>query len=81
MAQVNLCAASRVAVTRYLTTKQASQLIGFSPKALEVMRYRGCGPPYFRIGRSVRYRQDDLVTWIEQASSGTGHNLRSPTLR
>lgn len=52
----------------YLTPAQAALLSGFSIRALESLRSRGIGPRYFRVGRSIRYRVDDLRIWVEQCS-------------
>nr|WP_281720180.1 helix-turn-helix domain-containing protein [Nitrosomonas nitrosa] len=50
----------------YLTTFQVAQLTGFSPKGLENMRARGEGPPFLKVGNSVRYRVADVRAWIEK---------------
>ncbi len=47
-----------------LTTQQAAWLLRVSRKTLERMRVEGRGPRFVKIGRSVRYRQSDLLTWI-----------------
>ncbi|MCR9129613.1 MAG: helix-turn-helix domain-containing protein [Alphaproteobacteria bacterium] len=51
----------------YLTTKEAARIVGFSHRTLEGMRSRGGGPCYIELpnGR-IRYRQQDLIEWIEQ---------------
>ena len=49
----------------YLDSEQAAALTGFTPKALERMRHRDEGPPFYRIGKSVRYRVEDLRAWME----------------
>lgn len=49
----------------YLTPKQVAYLTGFTEKALSAMRDRRTGPPYYKQGRSVRYRTDDVRSWIE----------------
>lgn len=38
---------------------------GLSRRFLEVAAVRGDGPPFIKIGRSVRYRVSDLRDWIE----------------
>ncbi len=45
-----------------LTTQQAAWLLRVSRKTLERMRVEGRGPRFVKIGRSVRYRQSDLLT-------------------
>jgi hypothetical protein len=50
----------------YLTAQQAAALTGYTVKALE--RYRqqaGKGPRFYKVGTSIRYRADDLRSWIE----------------
>ena len=55
--------------TGLLKTKEAALIIGFSYRTLEGMRYRGCGPRYYRLPNGhIRYRKQDLIEWIEQES-------------
>ncbi|MCP4408801.1 MAG: helix-turn-helix domain-containing protein [Gammaproteobacteria bacterium] len=46
----------------------ASQYFGGSPtrKTLEKWRITGEGPPFIKIGRSVRYDEADLDAWIDE---------------
>lgn len=53
---------------RPLTTPQAADYLGLSRYTLEVWRSRGDGPQYLKLGRSVRYRVDDLDAFAEQAA-------------
>jgi predicted DNA-binding transcriptional regulator AlpA len=54
-----------VVVPEYLTPHQVAQMTGFSSRALEAMRSRREGPPYLKVGSSVRYRAADVRQWIE----------------
>ena len=48
-----------------LTEKQTSRLMGFSVRTLQACRVRGGGPRFVKISaRCVRYRQDDLDSWV-----------------
>jgi hypothetical protein len=50
----------------YLNPKEAAALTGFTPKALE--RYRqqpDKGPRFYKVDSSIRYRAEDLRSWIE----------------
>jgi predicted DNA-binding transcriptional regulator AlpA len=38
-------------------------------KTIYAWRYRGVGPRSIRVGRYVRYRQEDVDRWIESQSS------------
>ena len=57
-----------------MTRQQAADYLGVTPQALSQMNVRGQGPRFVRIGRSVRYRRDDLLDWIES-------RVVDPTLR
>jgi hypothetical protein len=48
-----------------LTPKEAAFFLKVSGSWLAKSRMRGDGPPYIRIGRSVRYRLEDLVRWLK----------------
>ena len=50
----------------YLTAEQVEVMTSFSVKALETMRHRRRGPPFLKVGGSVRYRVADVRAWIEQ---------------
>jgi hypothetical protein len=48
-----------------VSREQAAEFLGITPQALSQMNGRGEGPAYARIGRSIRYRRQDLLDWIE----------------
>jgi predicted DNA-binding transcriptional regulator AlpA len=48
-----------------VSRSQAAEFLGVTPQALSQMDARGEGPPFARIGRSIRYRREDLLDWIE----------------
>jgi predicted DNA-binding transcriptional regulator AlpA len=41
-----------------------SRYTGKSVKTLQNMRWRSEGPPYCKLGGSVRYRKSDVDAWI-----------------
>jgi len=63
-------------MTTFLTTAQAADFLGLSPKTLRAWRMRGGGPPYTRMSPTatgmpswrshVRYRRDDLETFVRE---------------
>jgi hypothetical protein len=54
-----------IAVT-LLTTSQAAERLGLSPRTLEEWRLRGGGPVFRKLGRrAVRYAETDLADFIE----------------
>jgi predicted DNA-binding transcriptional regulator AlpA len=48
-----------------LTAKEAASFLRLSPSWLAKARMRGDGPPYAKIGRSIRYREDALIQWLK----------------
>jgi predicted DNA-binding transcriptional regulator AlpA len=48
-----------------LTEQDAADVLCQSVRTLQKWRVNGFGPSYFKIGRSVRYRRDELTAWIE----------------
>ena len=48
-----------------LTARDAASFLRLSPSWLAKARMRGDGPPYVKLGRSVRYREGALVQWLK----------------
>ena len=46
--------------------KQAAEWLGLSVRWLQESRVTGEGPPFLKIGRSVRYRIEDLDAWSRE---------------
>ena len=60
-----------------LTTRQAADVTGLAVPTLNKLRVYGGGPPYLKLGRSVRYRLDDIHTWLNArvvSSTSEGSN-------
>ena len=51
--------------TMFLSTRQAADRFGVSPRTLERYRGTGEGPVFYRFGRHVRYLQADLDAWAK----------------
>lgn len=47
-----------------LNEQQASARLNVSVRTLQAWRLKGGGPHFCKLGRSVRYRQPDLDTWL-----------------
>jgi hypothetical protein len=66
--------------TKFLTTKQAAEMTGFSVYWFERKRWTGNGIPFIKIGRSVRYKYLDILSFMEKhptitsTSSNGGEN-------
>ena len=48
-----------------LTTRQAAERLGLSPRTLERYRVTGDGPEFVKMGHAVRYVAGKLNEWIE----------------
>jgi predicted DNA-binding transcriptional regulator AlpA len=60
-----------------LTTPEAARFLHLSPRTLERLRWEGSGPRYCKIKRSVRYRESDLLAWLDRnAISSTSEEVR-----
>lgn len=51
-------------MTPLLDQRQAASLLALSPRTLERLRCAGGGPLFIRLRGSVRYRLEDLQSWI-----------------
>jgi len=49
-----------------MDTRQAAEMLKISPKTLERMRVEGRGPAFVKVGRCVRYRESDILAFIER---------------
>jgi excisionase family DNA binding protein len=54
-----------IGIERLLTPKEAADLLRVSMSWLAKARMRGDGPPYIRIGRSIRYSEAALHQWMK----------------
>jgi predicted DNA-binding transcriptional regulator AlpA len=50
---------------RLLTPKEAANLLRLSTSWLAKARMRGDGPPYTKLGRSIRYPEGALLQWMK----------------
>lgn len=63
-----------------LTTAKAARALGLAPGTLAKLRLSGNGPSYYKLGRRVLYRREDLEIWLEsRLARGTSDaNARLP---
>ena len=50
----------------YLVTVAAANYLNLSDAWLRLLRARGGGPPYYRLGRRIVYRRSDLDAWARR---------------
>lgn len=48
---------------RFLTSAEASKVLGLVPLTLARYRHAGTGPAFYKFGSAVRYRLEDLRAW------------------
>jgi len=60
---------------KLLKEREVANLTGLSVRGLQQKRTDGGGPPFVRIGRTIRYPYDDLIQWVnslERLDTTTG---------
>ena len=68
-------------MAKLLTEKEAAAKLGWKVSNLQQRRHRGLPPPYVKIGRSVRYREEDIEAYINASIvhpvvEDGGHDVR-----
>jgi predicted DNA-binding transcriptional regulator AlpA len=51
---------------RLLSTDAVARLLVVPVTTLYTWRYKGTGPKAFKVGKHLRYRLADVLTWLEQ---------------
>jgi excisionase family DNA binding protein len=64
ISQSNTTGKSSAAIIVLLTPKEAAKLLKVSLSWLAKARMRGDGPPYIKIGKSIRYSEAALLQWL-----------------
>jgi predicted DNA-binding transcriptional regulator AlpA len=49
----------------WITETEASRITGMSVAWFQRMRWSGGGIPYAKLGRAVRYKQSDVLLWMD----------------
>lgn len=50
---------------KFISDVQLSKFIGKAAQSLRNDRQQGKGPPYYKIGRSVRYKFSEVLSYLE----------------
>ena len=60
-----------------LRTAEVAQRLGKPVETLRYWRWKGEGPPSFKIGRTVVYDDDELEAWVarQRATTGSGDTV------
>ncbi|MFB7858969.1 helix-turn-helix transcriptional regulator [Rhodococcus qingshengii] len=54
--------------------EQAAEILELDVKTLRKWRYKKIGPPSFRLGGRVKYREGKLYKWIEEQEKNDPHS-------
>jgi hypothetical protein len=68
---INGANSADAAVERMLTSSEASRILRLSESWLAKARMRGDGPPYAKMGRSIRYPERTLLRWVKSQLQST----------
>lgn len=58
-----------MAIPKWLTRKEVADVIRISVVKLDRMRLEGIAPPEMKIGRAVRFAENDFELWLQQQSA------------
>ncbi|MDH5637730.1 MAG: helix-turn-helix domain-containing protein [Nitrospinota bacterium] len=59
-----------------LTTAEAAKLLSISSALLIKFRLQGGGPRFYKLGRAVRYKTEDLATWLSENERSSTSDIR-----
>lgn len=54
------------ALAKLLTANDVADLLSICPEALAQLLWRDAGPPFMKLGRSVRYHPADVSAYIDR---------------
>lgn len=57
---------------RLLSTQEVARILTVPVTTLYCWRYKGTGPKAFRVGKHLRYRLEDVLTWLDQLGERGG---------
>ena len=66
-------------MTELVTEQRAAALLHVSVKCLQGWRSRGGGPPFVKLGRSVRYEVPALEAFVQSAVRTSTSDLGAPS--
>lgn len=50
----------------FLDTNEAAAILGLKASTLRVWRCSGKGPSYYKVGGAIRYKEDEIETWMAE---------------
>ena len=61
-----------MARSKLLSLQEVADYLDVPPATLYAWRHKGTGPRGIRVGRHVRYREDDVEAWLDTQLEGEG---------
>jgi len=58
-----------------LSQDEAAEMLHISVNTLRQWRYRGEGPPYIQVGKSVVYDRASVEAWLKSREVGTDDEM------
>lgn len=55
--------------SRLLSTEDVARILVVPVNTLYCWRYKGTGPKAYRVGKHLRYRLEDVLTWLDEISA------------
>ena len=55
-----------------MDTLKLAEFLEWSTHTVIVHRNKGTGPPFSKIGRSIRYQLRDVLDWLDSKKNGGG---------
>jgi hypothetical protein len=59
---------------QYVNENEAARILDCSVQTLRNQRHQGKGLPYRKFGRSVRYRLDEIISFLEDSKIIPDHS-------
>lgn len=51
------------------TVQDVATYLGVAVQTIYDWRLKGAGPPAFKVGRHLRYRESDVMEWLDKQTS------------
>lgn len=61
----------------FIDETEAAKVLGRTVATIRFWRHTGCGPRFYKIGRSVRYTRGDLVSYMLSCAVDPGKRRAS----
>ena len=65
------------AIENLLNEHDVARITGLSVASVRRWRLLRQGPTYIKIGAAVRYKPEDITSWLESRPSGGGHQAEA----